>query len=110
MEAIRKKVCGVCLDHESSDVCEITKEDQCAIERFLPEIIETATSVNSDKIDDYVSALRASVCRACRPNGEMECSVRDSAECILDRYFVLIIEAIEEVVLRDKQKNEFFPN
>ena len=109
MEAIRKKVCGVCLNRVSSGLCEITKEDTCAIERFLPEIIETATSVNSDKIDDYVSALRASVCRACRPNGEIECSVRDSEECILDRYFVLIIEAVEEVVLRDKQRNELFP-
>ncbi len=101
-DSIRKKVCSVCSDCTLDGTCELHDTEVCAIERFLPEIIDTATSVKSDKIDDYVSALRASVCRACRPGGEIECSIRETSECALDRYFALIVEAIEEVVLKDR--------
>ncbi|MBI5645690.1 MAG: hypothetical protein HY962_02060 [Ignavibacteriae bacterium] len=73
------------------------------MERFLPQIVDVATSVSSDKIDDYVSALRDTVCRVCRPDGEQLCSVRDSHVCGLDRYFVLILEAIEQVILQKRQ-------
>jgi hypothetical protein len=104
-EAILKKVCSICIERSAGDVCTISGQGKCTIEQFLPEIIETATTVNSDKIDDYVSALRTTICRACRPNGDMNCAIRNSEECVLDRYFVLIVEAIEEVVLKQRQSS-----
>lgn len=102
LEAIRLKVCPVCIGQAGDGTCDVSFQETCAIERFLPEIVETAMTVNSEKVDDYIAALRASVCRACRPNGELECSARSTADCALDRYFVLIIEAIEEIFLRNR--------
>ncbi len=103
-EAILKKVCSICIERSPGEVCTRSQRGECPVEKFMPEIIETATTVDSDKIDDYVSALRTTICGVCRPNGDMNCAIRNSEECVLDRYFVLIVEAIEEVVLEDKQR------
>lgn len=104
-DAIREYVCSVCQTPGAHSYCGVAEKDVCAVERFLPEIVSVATSINSDRIDDYVSALRDTVCRTCRPEGQTECSVRDSQLCGLDRYFVLIIEAIEQVILQQKRTN-----
>lgn len=103
LDAIRRHVCAVCQTPGAHSFCGVSDAGTCAVERFLPQIVEVATSVSSDKIDDYVSALRDTVCRVCRPDGEQLCSVRDSHICGLDRYFVLILEAIEQVILQKRQ-------
>ncbi len=102
LDAIREYVCSVCRTPGSHDWCGATDAEPCAVERFLPRIVEVATQVNSENMDDYVSALRDTICRVCRPGGEAHCSTRDAQLCGLDRYFVLILEAIEEVILRQR--------
>lgn len=104
-EAIREYVCSVCQTPGAHSFCGVTVSDACAVERFLPEIVSVATSINSDRIDDYVSVLRDTVCRTCRPGGHEHCSVRDAQQCGLDRYFVLILEAIEHVILQQKDRD-----
>ena len=62
------------------------------------QIVETIHSVKSDKMEPYIEALRRNVCVYCKhqsPDGK--CTFRVNLDCGLDRYFPLIIEAIEEV-------------
>lgn len=106
LHAIREKVCGLCRHSDEENLCGADVASQCAIERFLPQIVEVAVSVNSDRMDDYVSALRDTVCRLCRDNGELHCSMREASSCSLDRFFVIILEAIEEVILRHRAGSE----
>lgn len=103
VESIHARVCALCMHADAVGSCSIGQRSTCAVERFLPQIVEVATTVNSDRIDDYVSALREIVCRVCRPDGQEHCGVRDATVCGLDRYFVLIIEAIEDVILKERR-------
>jgi hypothetical protein len=114
LEAIRHKVCAICIDRNlATGECGLPPWGKCAIERFYPEITEAVKSVLNSmnkgiiqryndgyygNVDEYVTVLRKYVCVNCKnqlPDGT--CILRDSAECGLNRYFPLIIEAIEEV-------------
>jgi hypothetical protein len=64
----------------------------------LPLIINAVNRVSSDRVEDYVSELRAIVCTQCmHQSAEGKCGLRTFLECGLDRYFPLVIEAIESV-------------
>ena len=54
--------------------------------------------VQSDMIDDYIATIREAVCNSC-PNqdGSGFCHVREEVRCTLDRYLMLIVDAVEEV-------------
>ncbi len=72
--------------------------EECIIKRFLPNIVDVVCSVRSDTIDRYIEEIRRRVCTECeyrKPDGT--CDLRARAECCLDRYLPLIIEAIEEM-------------
>ncbi len=109
VESIHSRVCALCMHADAVGSCSVSQREICAVERFLPEIVDVATTINSDRIDDYVSALRDLVCRVCRPEGQQHCTIRDSTVCGLDRYFVLIIEAIEDVILKERRADLLTP-
>ena len=74
---------------------------QCQVRRFLPEIVNIINTTQSDSIEPYVNALRKTVCVKCehaKPDGS--CEERRKIDCCLDRYFPLVVEAIEEVYER----------
>jgi hypothetical protein len=59
-------------------------------------MVETVLSVKSDTMEPYIDALRKNVCAHCKhqsPDGT--CMFRSNIDCGLDRYFPLIVEAIE---------------
>ncbi len=97
LQQIRQNVCSKCIDRTASGLCVATTFDSCAINRFLPEIIDIVLAGPADTYDDTVERLRSRVCSACEqqsPDGR--CELRDDVECALDRYFPLVIEAIRE--------------
>ncbi len=103
LQAIRKRVCVRCIDTDGKGNCLLHKDEICAVEEFLPEIVRSIQQVQSDKVEDYVVELRKFVCTECRHQTEDEtCIVRNNLDCGLDRYFPLIIEAVEEVDLARK--------
>lgn len=102
IDAIRSHVCTLCKVGDDDGPCNGIQRDVCTIERFFPQIMEVARTVKSERIEDYVSALRIAVCAICRPDGMHFCSLRDSATCTLDRYFVLIVEAINQVTFQKR--------
>lgn len=95
--AIRRKVCQHCIDLGADGKCTLTNERQCGVEIYLDKIVDVVHSVHSQNLQDYVDLLRKKVCANCknqRPDGT--CQIRNEIECGLDRYFALVVEAIEE--------------
>lgn len=97
-EAIHKKVCQHCIDRTEEGICGLTGHDECGVEAHLPKIVRAVQSVQSDSLQDYIDALRKIVCVDCKnKNSDGTCQLRSEADCGLDRYFELVVEAIEEV-------------
>jgi hypothetical protein len=96
--AVQEAVCHHCIDADANGICRLGTEEDCALITFFPEIVATVNSVDSQSMQPYVDALRANVCSECQqqePNGF--CALRHSVDCALDRYYPLVVSAIEEV-------------
>lgn len=97
-DAIRARVCSVCLDQKDDGGCGLPKRE-CALEGHLPGIVEAVLAVQSDRMADYEAAIRALVCADCshEDSSAGRCRARDSGECTLDAYLYLVVEAVEAV-------------
>ncbi|HEX9657416.1 MAG TPA: hypothetical protein VGB89_10945 [Bacteroidota bacterium] len=99
-EAVRRMVCEKCIDGDGTGNCRLTPGQECALQNHLPEVVRTVLSVKSSQVQPYVDALRVGACSVCNqqaPDGT--CTLRTQLDCGLDRYFPLVIEAIEAVNL-----------
>jgi len=97
LQEIRQRVCSKCIDRTASGLCTASTFDACAINRFLPEIIDIVLAEPVDDYATYVARLRSRVCSACeRQSPDGRCDLRDDVECALDRYFPMVIEAIRD--------------
>ena len=97
-EALQSKVCAKCLDGDGKGGCRIAPDQECAMKKYFPQVLETVNSMYSTSIAPYVTQLRSKVCAVCtHQSDEGKCTLRDEVDCALDRYFPLIVQAIEEV-------------
>ncbi len=97
-QAVERRVCAKCVDSYRYGKCRLTSEEACRLKMHFPRIVETILSVRSDKLEPYIEALRLHVCADCKhqsPDGT--CMFRASVDCGLDRYFPMVVEAIESV-------------
>lgn len=95
-DAVRANVCTKCIDGDGHGNCRLTGEYACGLSVHFPRIVETVLSVEGDSMEPYIEALRKNVCAHCvhqSPDGA--CLFRANVDCGLDRYFPLIVEAIE---------------
>lgn len=96
--AVQKLVCSNCIDLGEDGVCHTKDDKSCAIFRKLPEIVEVALELHEKNLKPYVKAVRDHVCSECgNSNPSGKCPVRELADCGLDRYLPLVIDAVEEV-------------
>jgi len=101
--AVLDRICAVCIDRRDDGSCGLDPDLECAVREHLPEIVKMVRGVTSDRIDDYVTRLRETVCRICdQAEGDGSCGPRDRVDCALDRYLSIVVEAIEQVD-RDEQ-------
>jgi hypothetical protein len=97
-DAVRTKVCVKCIDGDGIGNCRLSGELECGLKLHFPRIVDTVLSVKSDNMEPYIEVLRRNVCANClhqSPDGT--CSFRSNVDCGLDRYFPLIVVAIEEM-------------
>jgi hypothetical protein len=100
-EALRRRVCAVCLDGKDDGSCGLGTPGTCAIERHLPRIVEAVLDVRARRDDAYAAAIEARVCGRCDDrDGLGLCHLRREGRCALAVYLPLIVEAIEEVEMR----------
>ncbi len=97
-QAMQRHVCTKCVDGDGKGNCRLDPSITCALEQYLPLVVEAVTRVDSREVSDYIVELRGIVCAQCQHqsvNGR--CILRSEVDCSLDRYFPLVVEAIEKV-------------
>ena len=123
-EAVQRRVCVKCIDSDGHGNCLLSGEDECGLILHFPKIVETVLSVKSDSLDPYIEALRHNVCSQCpsrfrgtrsppdivwtdkhqSPDGTR--MFRSRADCGLDRYFPMVVEAIERAQLEQETQTD----
>ena len=97
-DAIRRRVCAVCLDGAEDGACRLAGDRTCAVDEHLPQLVGAIRDVRAGREDGYATAVEVRVCRHCShrdPRGG--CSLRQDGSCALAVYLPLLVEAIEEV-------------
>ncbi|MCF8267827.1 MAG: hypothetical protein K9I69_07060 [Ignavibacteriales bacterium] len=104
LEAIRKNVCSLCIDSDENGNCTLNEKERCAVELFLPKIIETIRKAETDDLTLQYRALKDHVCRECRvKEGSDKCYLKEDANCSLDRYYHIIVETVLQVDAAEKR-------
>ena len=97
-EAIKENICSVCIDSDDPGFCTLTDDETCAVEYFLPQIVEIVTNNKRSTPAELENLLREEVCTNCQTSsGRDYCYLREDANCALDRYFARIAEVILKV-------------
>lgn len=97
LEAIRRQVCGRCLDARDDGSCGLGGR-QCAIEAHLPALLEAILAIESTRMDDYVTAIEAQVCRSCDAQDTRGlCGLREEGLCALYTYLPLVVDAVRDL-------------
>jgi len=96
VDAIRRGVCGVCLDQRNDGACARAGR-ACAIERYWSAISRAVNAIDSDRMDPYYESIEAQVCRGCSDQDAAgRCSLRKTGDCALYSYLSLVVTAVEE--------------
>ena len=95
-EALQRTICSVCIDRNVDGTCSLNARHECALFERFPRIAQAILRVQSNNVNDYITAIREDVCHDCVNQDEAGfCRVRDEVRCVLDRYLLLIIDVIE---------------
>lgn len=96
-EAVRRRVCAVCLDGRDDGSCGLSGKRSCALEELLPYVVDTIREVRRAHGDAYAAAVEARVCSRCReqdPAGH--CALRREGACALSVFLPLVVAAMAE--------------
>jgi hypothetical protein len=97
-EAVRRKVCAVCLDGTDDGGCGLAALPRCALEDLLPRLVDAIRDVRVRHHDAFAAAVEARVCGHCEHrDGFGLCRLRRDGRCAVAVYLPLIVEAIDEV-------------
>jgi hypothetical protein len=98
LEAIvRDRICRVCTERTVAGQCGLEDSSRCALFRLFPQVAQAIQSVQSDDIQQYIEAIRRSVCSVCMDQAsDGSCETRQQVACALDAYLLLVVDAIEE--------------
>jgi hypothetical protein len=98
LKAIKQNVCAICVDSTEKGNCTLAKHETCAVELYLPVIIDIVHSVDSEDISESHSKVKEQICHNCRAQDDKgNCYLHEDANCSLDRYFSLIVDTIKRV-------------
>ncbi len=98
VKAIKENICSICVDSSQKGFCTLNSTEVCAVQFYLPQIVEVIHSIENGSVQDYQKKLRETICIECRSEEERgHCHLREDANCSLDRYFGLIVETIKKV-------------
>lgn len=94
---VRNRICAVCTERTAEGGCGLEAPVECALFRLFPEVAQAIQSVNSDDIQEYLDAIRRTVCSVCADRAsDQSCETRQQVRCALDAYLLLVVDAIEE--------------
>jgi hypothetical protein len=97
-DAIRRRVCAICLDGEDDGTCGLVGQVTCAVEEHLPRLVDTVLDVRDRHGETYAAAVEARVCLHCtHRDAQGQCRLRQDGRCAITLYLPLLVEAIDEV-------------
>jgi hypothetical protein len=97
-EAIRTRVCAICLDGTDDARCGLVAAQRCALDELLPRLVDTIRDVSQRRDDAFAAAVEARVCAHCTHRDTFGlCRPRRRGSCAAIAYLPLIVEAILEV-------------
>jgi hypothetical protein len=100
-EAIRLRVCAICLDGADDGACSLSGPLPCAIDEHLPRLVQAILDVRTGQDDAYAAAVEAKVCSHCSHRDSLGlCRLRRDGRCTVSVYLPLVVEAIDEVERR----------
>ena len=100
-EAIRRRVCAVCLDGADDGSCALASPTACAIDEHLPRLVEAILDVRRRHEDAYAAMVEARVCSHCTHRNDLGlCGLRRDGRCAVSIYLPLVVEAVDEVERR----------
>jgi hypothetical protein len=98
LKAIKQNVCEICVDSSEKGKCTLNKNEFCAVELYLPKIVEVIHNNENEELVKIYKILREKICADCNTqDSDGYCQLREDANCSLDRYFYLIKETIQKV-------------
>jgi hypothetical protein len=94
-------ICPICTERRADGSCGLDRIEECPITTHLDALVYTAVTLHSDRMDDYVEALRKDVCTTCRHREQPvdRCDVRLEGHCALDSYLLPALEVVDDFVL-----------
>jgi hypothetical protein len=100
-EAIRRRVCAVCLDGADDGSCGLVAPPACAIDEHLPRLVDAILDVRRRHDDAYAAVVEARVCAHCAQRDSLGlCRLRRDGRCTVSVYLPLVVDAIHEVERR----------
>jgi hypothetical protein len=100
-DAIRRRVCAICLDGADDGSCALVSPSACAIDEHLPRLVEAILDVRRRHDDAYAATVEARVCSHCSHRDSLGlCNLRRDGRCAVSVYLPLVIEAVAEVERR----------
>lgn len=102
-EALKERVCGICFDRNDNGTCGLPEGRVCALEGHLPEIVKAVESVHSFDLSPYVEGIRAQVCPNCSQDESGRCVFRESFDCSVDNFLMLVVDTIEDIKRRESE-------
>ena len=97
-QAIREKVCVVCMHGDGKGNCNLPAVQQCALKVFFPDVVMNVVNARTDSYERSLDVMRRHVCILCDfQQSDMKCQLRDEQSCALDRYHPLIVDTIKSV-------------
>jgi len=99
-EALRRRVCAVCLDGADDGRCALAGDASCPMLDLLPELLAAIEEARRNQ-SGYPRVVEARVCSRCPHRDPLGlCALRREARCALWLYLPLIVEAAAEAESR----------
>jgi hypothetical protein len=97
-DAIRRRVCAVCLDGNDEGGCGLAGPSRCALDELLPRLVDAIRDARDRRDDAFAAAVEARVCGHCAHRDEFGlCRLRRDGRCAVAVYLPLVVEAIDTV-------------
>ncbi|HYT92053.1 MAG TPA: hypothetical protein VEL76_25280 [Gemmataceae bacterium] len=103
LDEMRRHVCARCVERpEGGPPCAPLGKN-CGLEMHLPRLVESIRSIHSDLVEPYLEHNRRDICAHCAFLHS------DICPCPMDYLSVLVVEAVEAVDERRRERNEARP-
>ncbi len=98
LKAIENNICKMCIDSNDEGKCVLSISEKCAVELYLPQIVEIVHELGNDDYDMHYKKFKTEICVNCKARDEKGfCYLKENSNCALDRYYAVIEETIKKV-------------